>query len=131
MKVVGVFDTWRDEVVLKLDESRGVSHLQRWLEGKGLPHIDNYTEGHTWLLETIKDVPNLQGKLAMLTGELIENYLNRRVVSGDLPRLLFNLLYFCAGIRQPVAASSADIAPPSDTKPRRQFRRIRGSTSDR
>ena len=101
MGKVSVFDTWRDEVVARLHGTRAKRRLQELLEGNALPPIDNYTEGHTWLLEVVKDLPQLKDRLAVLSAQLIESHVRKTIKSEDPARLLFNLLFFCAQLRQP------------------------------
>jgi hypothetical protein len=96
-----IFEIWCDRVIAQTQRKSAKRSLQGWLEGTGLPPIDNYTEGHTWLLEAARDIPSLKTRLAVLARQLIENCRRHRLRSNNLNRLLFNLLYFCAELHEP------------------------------
>src|SRR5260370_1160899 len=94
------FESWRDSVVSEVTSDGAERHLQRWLEGYSLPHIDNSTEGHGWLLEAVKDVPGLRDTLAALAAKLLQRYRENHLQSANSSRLLFNLFYLCAGLHR-------------------------------
>jgi len=96
-----VFNSWRDRIAVEIGHTPPEVCLQRWLEGKSLPPLDNYTEGHGWLLEAIKDLPTVRKPLTEAAVQLLRLFSHGGLKSYDLNRLLFNLFYFSAGLRQP------------------------------
>jgi hypothetical protein len=101
LELKSAFESWRDSVIAEVAADGAEKRLQQWLEGYSLPRIDNYTEGHGWLLEAVKDVPGLGDTLARLAAQLLQLHLDGRLKSSNSNRLLFNLFYLCAGLHQP------------------------------
>jgi hypothetical protein len=95
------FDRWLESVVAKASEPNGAEDLQRWLEGYSLPDLDKHTEGHMWLLEAVKDVPELGPRIASLAANLIEDQCQEKLKTEHLSQLLSNLFYLCRGLRTP------------------------------
>jgi len=97
-----MFDTWVDQVSSKLEDEGREYSLQRWLEGYSLPPIDSYTEGHEWLLKAIDNRPALRAQISPLTAHLLHSYSRQELKSKALNRLVLNLFYLGAGLRDPI-----------------------------
>jgi hypothetical protein len=105
LRVMGgpsIFVSWRSEVAGELERASAKEQLlQHWLEGYSLPPLDNYTDGHAWLLEAVKDIPDLGDKIKVPASLLLQLHVQNKLFSTRKNRLLCNLFFLCAGLKKP------------------------------
>ena len=95
-----IFDSWAARASAALTGPQASEAFQRYLEGIGLPAIDNYTEADVRLRQLVEDHPELLTVVTALTQKMLQAVLEDEVRSARINRLLFNLFYLCAGLRQ-------------------------------
>ena len=100
---------WIEQVRKFLASGRSVDQLkaklQYWLEGYGLLSLSRAPgtdEGTSFILETLKDHPELTETVAKICAELINDYLGGKLQSKeDQNRLLHNLFYMVGALAKP------------------------------
>lgn len=99
----GTFQAWQEHFCIWLD-SLDWSHSQilRWMEGLELPAEDVRAEPHLWLLRALEGSPRRKGapRLAERVAAVLRNRPDT-VNSETRCKILYNLLYLCAGLNRP------------------------------